>query len=67
MLFELRDAYNQGELDALVSELIRDLKSMTQPKLRTYFPRDLDIVNNVLENLVSLLSEEPLPLTHVVR
>ena len=66
MVFRLRRAYNQEELNTSVSNLISALKNITKPKPTTHFPKDLDVANNILASLVDLLSEENLPTIHMV-
>lgn len=67
MVFRLRNAYNEAELEMAVSDLIRTFTSTVQPNPTTHFPRDLDIATNVLESVMDLLSEESLPSIHTVR
>lgn len=66
MVFRLRNAYNQDQLETVVSQLIRAMNATTQPQPMTLFPRDLDVANGVLESLIDLLSEELLPSIHTV-
>lgn len=66
MVFRLRNAYNQAELEMAVSDLIRTFNNTVQPNPTTHFPRDLDIATNVLESLLDLVSEESLLSIHTV-
>lgn len=54
------------ELEAVVSQLIRDFNITLQTKPTTHFPRDLDVATALLESLVGLLSEQTLLSTHTV-
>lgn len=65
-MFDLSTAYNQDELNATVATLISQLDNITQPKTTPHFPRDLDVINNVLETLVQILSEENMASSHLV-
>lgn len=67
MVFRLKDAYNEEELEGEVEQLIRVFKLTAQPKAITHFPKDLDVAADVLESLVDLLSEESLQSTQTVR
>ena len=66
MVFQLRRAYSQEQLNNSVSQLISALKDITRPKATTHFPQDLNVVLNIISTLVDLLLEEPLPAIHVV-
>lgn len=67
MVFQLRSGpHSQAELNLALSQYIGLLNATTQPKSTTHFPKDLDIVNNVLESLVNLLYEESIASVHTV-
>ena len=65
-IFNLRNAYSQTELNSHLAGLTSQLVTMTQPKATTYFPRDLDVVNNILRSFVEVLSDRNVALDNTV-
>ena len=65
-LFSLTSAYNEVELNAEVVRFIRRLNITTQPKMGAHFPRDLETISSLIELLIGILAERPLPSIHTV-
>lgn len=57
----------QAELNTLLRALISQLTVATSPKATTHFPRDLDVSNNILEVIVTVLTDEAVASDHRVR